>query len=260
MSTQRGVAPSGRWVLEQVWHDLLFAHWPVDPGDLRPRLPPGAELDLFEGRAWVGVVPFRMSGIRARGLPPLPGLSAFPEINVRTYAVAGGRPGVLFLSLDAANRVAVAAARRFFHLPYWRARMSCRPEGDGVAYASVRAEGDGARPAEFRAAYRPTGAPYRAPAGGIDHWLVERYCLFSTDGAGGALRTDIAHEPWPLQSASARIEANTMAEAAGVRLPDAPPLLHFARRLKVKVWLPRRFTDAPRAAAARDASASTPRR
>jgi hypothetical protein len=225
----------------QVWHDLLFAHWPVEARALTPFLPPGVALDLFEGRAWLGVVPFRMSGIRARGLPPLPGLSRFAEINVRTYAIADGRPGVLFLSLDAANRVAVAAARRFFHLPYWLARMTCRGDGDGVVYASRREVGGGGAPAEFRGDYRPTGAPYRAEPGSLDHWLVERYCLYTADRAGRALRVDIGHDPWPLQPASARIETNTMAEAAGVRLPDVPPLLHFARRVDMVGRLPLRL-------------------
>jgi len=242
MDAAERARPSGPWVMVQVWHDLLFAHWPVEASLVGPFLPAGVELDLYEGRAWIGVVPFRMSGIRARGLPPLPGLSAFPEINVRTYGIVDGRPGVVFLSLDAANAVAVAAARRFFHLPYRRARMTCRRDGDGIEYHSRREDAGGAPPAEFRARYRPTGAPYRARAGTIDGWVAERYCLYTADRAGRAIRTDIAHEPWPLQPAAADIEVNTMAEASGVRLPDLPPLLHFARRLDVRVWLPRGLT------------------
>jgi len=226
--------------MAQVWHDLLFAHWPVDADVLRPRLPAGVDLDLFEGRAWIGVVPFRMSGIRVRGLPPLPGLSATPEINVRTYVVAGGRPGVVFLSLDAANRAVVAAARRFFHLPYRLARMACRPDGEGVAYACRRA-GESAPAAEFQGAYGPSGPVVRARPGEIDHWLTERYCLYTADGAGRALCVDVRHEPWPLQPAWARIDVNTMAAAAGVPLPATDPRLHFARRLDVVVSLPRRL-------------------
>jgi uncharacterized protein YqjF (DUF2071 family) len=226
------------WLVAQVWHDLLFAHWPVDAELLRPRLPAGVELDLYEGQAWLGVVPFRMSGVRARFLPALPGLSAFPELNVRTYAVAGGRPGVFFLSLDAANAVAVAAARRFFHLPYYRAEMACRSEGDTVTYSCRRARGG--HVAEFRGSYGPTAAVYRARAGDLDHWLTERYCLYTADDHGRALRVDIRHEPWPLQPAWARIEANTMADASGVGLPTAAPLLQFARRLQVLATLPYR--------------------
>jgi hypothetical protein len=227
--------------MAQVWHDLLFAHWPVDAELLRPRLPAGVELDLYEGQAWLGVVPFRMSGVRARFLPALPGLSAFPELNVRTYAVAGGRPGVFFLSLDAANAVAVAAARRFFHLPYRRARMTCKRDGDAILYSCTRAAGRAERPAEFRGAYGPTGPAYRARPGELDHWLTERYCLYTADGRGRAVRVDIHHEPWPLQPAWGRIEANTMAAACGVGLPTTAPLLHFSHRQDVIVWLPRRI-------------------
>ena len=227
--------------MAQVWHDLLFAHWPVDAELLRPRLPPGVELDLFDGQAWLGVVPFRMSRIRARGLLPLPGLSASPEVNVRTYAAAGGRPGVFFLSLDAARRLFVAGARRFFHLPYWRANMTCRREADRLSYSSIRVAGRRAAAAEFRAAYGPTGPVHPARAGRLDHWLTERYCLYTADRAGRPLRVDILHDPWPLQPAWARIEANTMAEAAGVGLPMAQPLLHFSRRVDVVVWPPRRI-------------------
>jgi uncharacterized protein YqjF (DUF2071 family) len=226
------------WLMAQVWHDLLFAHWPVDAELLRPRLPAGVELDLYEGQAWLGVVPFRMSGVRARFLPALPGLSAFPELNVRTYAVAGGRPGVFFLSLDAANTVTVAAARRFYHLPYYRAEMACRSEGDTVIYSCRRTSGEPA--AEFRGNYGPTGPAYRTRAGDLDHWLTERHCLYTADGRGRAVRVDIRHDPWPLQPAWARIEANTMADACSIRLPVTPALLHFSRRLDVVAWLPRR--------------------
>lgn len=227
--------------MEQVWHDLLFAHWPVDADLLQPRLPAGVEPDLFEGQAWLGVVAFRMTGVRARALPPMPWLSASLEINVRTYATAGGRPGVFFLSLDAANPMAVAGGRLFFHLPYRQAQMACRPDGDGVVYSSRRDARRGAPAAELRCAYGPTGAAYEARPGTLDHWLTERYCLYTADRAGRPLRVDIRHEPWPLQPAWARIDVNTMAAAAGVRPVEAPPLLYFARRQDVVVWLPRRL-------------------
>lgn len=226
------------WAVAQVWHDLLFAHWPVEAERLRPRLPAGVELDLFDGQAWLGVVPFRMTGVRARLLPSVPGLSAFPELNVRTYAVAGGRPGVFFLSLDAASAVAVAAARRLFHLPYHRAEMTCRSEDEDVVYSSRRGGGPVSSPAEFAGRYGPRGPVYRSRAGDLDHWLTERYCLYTADGRGRALCVAIRHAPWPLQPAWAGIETNTMAEAAGVRLPPTLPLLHFARRLDVVAWLP----------------------
>jgi uncharacterized protein len=229
--------PRGRpWAMAQTWRDLLFAHWPVEPSALRPLIPASLPLDTRDGQAWVGIVPFRMTGIRLRGLPPLPGVSAFPELNVRTYVTLAGRPGVWFLSLDAANRVAVEVARRWFHLPYVGARMSCLAEGDDIAYDSQRRDDRLPRPADLRVRYGPAGPPERAEAGSLAHWLTERYCLYTLDRAGRMLRGDIHHAPWLLQPACAAFAVNTMTAAAGVTLPDRTPLLHFARCLDVVFW------------------------
>lgn len=216
--------------MAQRWCDLLFAHWPVAAVSIRPLIPSTLQLDLWNGQAWVGVVPFRMQGIRPRLLPAIPVLSATPEINVRTYVIGpGGKPGVWFFSLDAASPLVVWGARRFFGLPYFRARMECRNQAGEVRYRSSRTEDS----AEFRARYRPMGPVQLAPPGTLDSWLTERYCLYTAD-----TRADILHAQWPLQPAEAEIELNTMADAAGVSLPDTKPLLHFARRLDVKVWAP----------------------
>jgi uncharacterized protein YqjF (DUF2071 family) len=221
--------------MAQTWHDLLFAHWPVAASALRPLVPPALEIDAFGGQGWVGVVPFRMSGVRPRGVPPLPWLSAFPELNVRTYVTMGGKPGVFFASLDAANPVAVALARRFYHLPYFNARMSARATGEWIEYASRRTHLR-APPAEFRARYRAIGPATSSAEGSLEHWLTERYCLYAVDGGGRIHRGEIHHAPWSLQSAEAVLEVNSMASAAGVHLPERAPLLHFARRLDVAVW------------------------
>jgi len=221
--------------MAQTWHDLLFAHWPVDPAALRGLVPAPLALDAFEGRAYVGVVPFRMSGIRLRGLPPLPGVSSFPEINLRTYVVLGHRPGVFFLSLDATNPLAVWAARRFFHLPYFRARMVCMNEEDRVSYESRRTH-RGFPAVGFRASYGPAGPPSEPPRGSLEHWLTERYCLYAA-GAGGRLKAgEILHDPWPLQPAEARIRHNDLGDPFGLALSASAPLLHFARRLEVRLW------------------------
>jgi uncharacterized protein len=229
--------PPGPWVHFQRWHDLLFAHWRAEADLVRRLLPPGIPLDTFEDTAWIGVVPFRMSRVRLRGTPPLPGLSAFPELNVRTYVRRDDRPGVYFFSLDAANRVAVAAARRLY-LPYFHARMGCLPAGEEVGYDSRRVH-RGAPPAAFRGRYRPTGPPERAAPGSLAHWLTERYCLYVRTPGGSVWRGEIHHEPWPLQPAEAEVVVNTMAAPMGVPL-EGPPLLHFARRLDVRFWPPER--------------------
>ena len=224
------------WTISMRWHDLLFMHWPVPTDSLRSLLPPGLEVDTFGGEAWLGIVPFRMSRIRPRFAPPLPWVSAFAELNVRTYVKRDGKPGVWFFSLDAANPVAVRMARWQFHLPYFNARMRVKLEGEAVRYGSVRTH-RGAPAADFAAGYRPTGPAYASKPGELDHWLTERYCLYSADTRGQIHRGDIHHSPWPLQPAEADVEFNTMADDFRIPLPDTRPLLHFARRLEVVAWM-----------------------
>jgi uncharacterized protein YqjF (DUF2071 family) len=219
------------------WHDLLFSHWPIDGRFLRPLIPPALQIDTYEGQAWIGVVPFRMTGVRPRYVPPLPGLSAFAEINLRTYVTAENKPGVWFFSLDAANRLAVWGARWTYHLPYYFARISVHEKDGWIVYASTRRSGGTAC---FAGTYGPTGEPYRAAPGSIDHWLTERYCLYAADGKGRLFRGDIHHTPWPLQPAAAEIQSNTMTAPLGLNLPPTPSLLHFARRLDVIAWRPER--------------------
>ena len=220
------------------WRDLLFLHWPVAKGTLAATLPPGLELDLFEGEAWLSVVPFMMEGVRPRGVPALPGISAFAELNLRTYVVAEDKPGVWFYSLDAASRLAVRAARSLFHLPYFDARMECRLEDGDVVYRSERTH-RGAPEARFAARYRGLGTP--APAtSSLDRWLIERYCLYAARPDGRVLRGEIHHAPWPVQRAEVEVEALHLTGLVGVELPAVPPRLHFAKRLEVVAWLPER--------------------
>ena len=219
--------------MEQYWHDLLFAHWHVPVSQLRPLVPAKLPLDEFEGNAWVGVVPFRMSGIRARFLPPVPGFSSFPELNVRTYVTLDGKPGVYFFSLDAAHLPAVWAARATYRLPYFYARMSLEESGEEIRYRSERVHLP--RPANFRGRYWPVGPVHLRPRGTLEHWLSERYCLYTVAG-DRVYRGEIHHEPWPLQDAEARIEENSMASVAGIELPPTAPVLHFAKQLRVLIW------------------------
>lgn len=226
--------PRTPWVLSMRWEKLAFLHWPVPPEPLGALLPPGLELETFEGRAWVGVTPFRMSRVRARLTPPLPRVSAFPELNVRTYVSAGGKPGVWFLSLDAGNPLAVRAARIVFGLPYFDAEMAIRrAEGGRIGYTSERRDED----ARFGATYVPTGPADHAEPGSLEHFLVERYCLYARKG-GRLLRGEIHHAPWPLQPAEAVVHANTVGLPVGLDLEGPPPLVHYAERLDVVAWLP----------------------
>jgi uncharacterized protein YqjF (DUF2071 family) len=227
--------PSSPWIMTQTWHDLLFAHWPVDVDMLRASIPAGFELDTFDHQAWLGIIPFHMTNVAPRGVPALPWVSAFPELNVRTYVKVNGTPGIYFFSLDAGNPVAVGAARTLFHLPYFSAAMDVQ-EQDGWIHYSSRRMTTNARSAEFEGHYRPTG-PGRAPVlGTLEYFLTERYCLFTVDNEFHALRVDIHHPPWPLHAAEAEFTTNTMADAANIRLPAMAPLLHFSKRQDVVAW------------------------
>ena len=232
------LAHGGPWVLAMGWHDLLFAHWRVPWEVVRGQIPAVLEIDEFEGEAWLGVVPFRMSGVRPRFAPSMPGLSWFPELNLRTYVRHEGRAGVWFFSLDAASRVAVRLARATFHLPYFDARMSCRQaDGGGVECESVRIH-RGAPGAVFKGSYRPRGPTCASRPGSLAHWLTERYCLYSEDEAGRVYRGDVAHGPWPLQEAEASLERCDMTRLLDWELPGEPPHLLFARDIHVRASWP----------------------
>jgi hypothetical protein len=222
--------------MEQTWNDLLFAHWPIAPEILRPLVPQPLALDTFDGQCWVAVTPFHMTAVRPRFVPPVPGLSAFPELNVRTYVTVSGKPGVYFFSLDAASRIAVWAARVMYRLPYYFASMEVKDKDGYFHYRSSRADGK----ALLRVRYGPAKPVQLRAPGTLEHWLTERYCLY-TITPESVFRAEIHHEPWPLQDAEAEIEENTMARAAGVTLPETAPLLHFAKKLQVLIWPLRRI-------------------
>ena len=236
----------GSWIMRMRWVDLLFAHWPMPPGALRPLIPAGLELDTFDGDAWLGIVPFEMEDVAPRGIPALPVLSAFPELNVRTYVRHRGRGGVWFLSLDAASRIAVEGARAAFHLPYYRASMRVGSTDQGTAYRSTRTDRRGA-PAVLQARYRPVGPHGPAAPGSLEAWLTDRRGLYSRDGSDRLAWTAIRHAPWSLANAELEIERETMAASHGLSLPDLAPHLLHAEPLDVRAWAPRRLEAAPAA-------------
>lgn len=222
--------------MTQTWEDLLFAHWPVPRASIQPLVPRRLAIDTFGGTPWLGIVPFSVTELRVRGLPRLPGISRFPEINVRTYVTLDGKPGVWFFSLDAGSRLAVAAARRLYLLPYFLADMQVTRQAGRIGYISRRVHA-GVAPAAFIAEYQPVGAAAAAEPGSLAWFLTERYCLYAADRRGGIHRTEIHHRPWALQPAEVDIRTNTMAEALGLRLQGLPRL-HFAAIQDVRVWPP----------------------
>lgn len=234
----------GPWVSAQRWHDLLFAHWRIEPERLQQLLPDPLQIEQYDGSAWLAVVPFAMTGVRTRGVPGLPLVSSFLEMNVRTYARYGDTSGVYFFSLDAASRVAVAAARRWFHLPYFNARMELRRRADWIDYQSSRNH-RGADRAHIALSYRPTGPDEVASAGTLEHFLVERYRLLANRRDGGILTGEIHHGPWLLQPADVEIHRNSITDWLGIRLDRPPDHVRFARFQDVYIWRPRRFQPDP---------------
>jgi uncharacterized protein len=224
------------WVMQMRWLDLAFLHYPVPVSSLEKFIPKGLTLETFDGQAWLGVVPFRMDQIHARGLPAIPGTDAFLELNLRTYVTDGVHSGVWFFSLDAENPLAVRGARVGFNLPYMDAKMSSQVENGWFDYSSVRTHRN-APPATFKVKYKPIGEVFHAPPGTLEHWLTERYCLFSSDARGTVYRGDISHQTWSLQACKAEILENTMAEQIGITLPKTVSVAHFAKELAVMAWL-----------------------
>ncbi len=200
-------------------------HWRVDADEVRELLPDRLPLDTHQGNAWIGVTPFCITGLRLRGLPPVPGLSTFLEVNARTYVTYEGKPGIWFFSLDAESRFAVEAARLVYRLPYHHARMSAARRGEWIDYRSSRVG------AGLDVSYRPVGPVAEAGEGTLEHFLTERYCLY-TEHAGELHGAQIHHAPWPLQEAEAEVRENTLAPVA----LEGEPLLHYSERQDVVIW------------------------
>lgn len=220
------------------WHDLLFIHWQVDKTQLASKLPAGMQLDTFSDQAWIGIVPFHMSDVAPRFVPAMPWLSAFPELNIRTYVTVDGKPGVWFFSLDAPNPMAVRVARTAFHLPYMDAQVSIQADGDWYDYSSRRTH-RGEASASLEVRYRATGEPFLAEPGTLEYWLTARYCLYAANARGQLFRGEIDHPPWPLQPAELQIQENSMLDWLGLEV-SGPPHILFAKEVAVKAWINQR--------------------
>lgn len=202
----------------------MFLHWSLDPELIQQTLPAGLKVDTFEGRAWIGVVPFFMSGVRPRFMPSVSGISNFQELNLRTYVTDDyGRAGVWFYSLDTSHRVPVWIARRFFHLNYVYARMRADRSSQLVEYASSRVvEGDAGEEQRFE--WSRVGQVRTATVGSLEHFLVERYRLFSCNHSSGQLYTGtLSHSPYQLQDVALKCYSKQLFNLNGFDAPDGAP-------------------------------------
>jgi uncharacterized protein len=220
--------PDAPWVMGQTWDDLLFAHWRTSADVLRRHVPDGLQVQEHDGTAWLGVAPFEITGLRPRGVLPLPLVSRFRELNVRTYVTDGEKPGIWFFSLDASSQLAVVAARRLYKLPYFRADITFGRRRGRFFFECVRDE----RTA-FSGTYEPVGDVFQARPDSLEYFLTERYCLYAVDREV-LHRAEIHHRPWPLQPAEATIDLNTMPPDDLVL--EGEPLLHYSARQDVVIW------------------------
>src|SRR2546425_2766313 len=234
--------PDAPWLLAQEWHHVLFLHWPVDAGALRPLVPEPLEIETREGSAWITVLPFAMRRLRLRGLPALPSLSSFPQLNVRTYVTLDDRPGVFLLRVAVGSFLAATFARRLFHLPYEWARVTLRKEGDAWLFTcrprAGQQTGAGARAISFAVRYRPEGSAFDPAHGSLEHWLSERFCYYAAGPDGRIDRGEIDHPPWSLQRARVDILESVWPEASGIESGGAPALAYYSRRQTAFARLP----------------------
>ena len=239
--------PQQQVVMYQNWHHLLFLHWEVPAAELQALLPAGLTVDTFEGKAYVGLVPFTVTGVRPIRLPPLPGVSNFHEVNVRTYVHRGGRdPGVWFFSLDASSTIAVEAARAAYHLPYFKAEIAFAASEEALPLIDCNARRDdkrGPSPAHVQLRYRPQeGQTLVARPGSIEHFLMERYILYAEDSTKQLWRARVHHQPYPIQRAEVLELQETLVWASTIRRPESVALRHYAREVNVKVYAPEKVT------------------
>lgn len=226
--------PKGFPIMHQNWGKLLFMHWRIDEEILRPLIPERLKIDTFDGSAWIGVIPFTMWNVRLSFTPPVPWLSAFHEINVRTYVHYEGVPGVWFFSLDANSSVAVLGARTLYNLPYFNARIDLEQDGERIDYSSTRTDEP---PADFSATWTIGEKLSQSDPDSLDFFLTERYCLYAVKGER-LNRLRIHHRPWPLHTATVQAYNSTMIESHGLPTPEGEPVLHYSEELEVDFWTP----------------------
>lgn len=223
--------PEGPWVMTQKWEDLLFLNFPVPIDTLRAHIPSGLELDTYEGRSWLTVIPFRITDMRMRLLPPFPYIRKFLELNVRTYVKKDGIPGIYFFSLDASKLLPVLGAR-ITTLPYYYAKMNMKKEGDWFHYYSKRRSLD--HPV-FKGKYRAVSKDFYPQSGTLNYWLTERYYLW-TNVKNILFSGGIHHQPWKIAEADARLEQEEYPPFLSNTNNEEEMLFLYASSMRVLFW------------------------
>lgn len=221
------------WIMKQTWSDVLFAHYPVNREALQKLVPNELPLDTFNGVGWVSIVPYFMSSMRLRGLPPIPGMNRFPGFNVRTYVKVNGKPGIYFFSLTAANWFAANTAKIFFRLPYVYVDSDLKNFNHIVRFKSIRKNDSGM---QLSCNYQSISNPFLAEKGSLDEWLVERYSLYTVSKKGVPLCANIMHHPWLLEKAGAEFHQNSIVSNFHIKPETNKPILHYSKKAVVRIW------------------------
>ena len=226
--------PTLPWVMTQKWEHVLFMHWPVPEDALRKYIPQKLEIDTFNGEAWIGILAFKVSDIRMRGLPRIPFYNTLLEVNVRTYVKYKGVGGAYFFSLDA-NKLAVVLGARILTLPYNNAKIRMKKKKDQINYYSKR-KGISTDPQTFHGSYWPVETNFSpAEQGTLTHWLAERYRLWTTRG-DSLYQGDIHHRKWNLSPAAAEMQTQTLIDFLPEKHLDKAPLLHYSPAQRALIW------------------------
>ncbi|MFC7391692.1 YqjF family protein [Scopulibacillus cellulosilyticus] len=226
--------PIRPWMMTQTWNDVFFIHWPIDFDDIRDKVPKQLYIDTFDGRAWIGIIPFHITDFKVRDVFSIPLTNAFPEINVRTYVTYDNKPGVYFFSLDAGHWMASVAARTLTPLPYYFSKIDLTKQNGAITYKSSRQDKNSSN-GEFEGTFSSISSTYKSEKGTLDEWLTERYCFY-TMNRNKLYRCDIHHEKWELQKAEGEILTDTLVSSQRISLPDKKPVLHYASRNKALIW------------------------
>lgn len=224
--------PDKKWLMTQTWENLLFCHWPVEYDVIRQHVPAELELDTYEGRCWIGIIPFQVNKMRLRKMPPVPYLRTYLELNVRTYVSYKGVPGVYFFTLDADKSLAVLGGKVGALLPYREAKIKMTKKRGFVHFESDACGPDWMK-GKLKLHYQPVSRAYSPSADSLEYWLFERYCFF-TIGKKNIYRGDIHHTRWKIE------QANVLMEEVPSYLNDIathPPVCHYSHKKQAFMWM-----------------------